>query len=262
MKNKKECKRISRKERGITLIALVITIIVLLILAGVSIATLTGQNGILTQAKNAKERTEDSQVEEEIKLAYNTVQTDALINGWDINKKASELQKELQKEDPSATVTVDGTNLKISYKGYETTISSDGTIGDLTQSDITINVEVTGEEATVTADGTKIKEVKDGNVPIPANFYYVGGSKNTGVVISDNSEDENKGDSHETASNLKGNQFVWVPKLNQKIVINVNSKKEDIASVEINGESQTVNGKTFTKTIEDAKVNRNYCVKV
>ena len=41
------------KNKGITLIALVITIIVLLILAGVSIAMLTGQNGILSQAQNA-----------------------------------------------------------------------------------------------------------------------------------------------------------------------------------------------------------------
>lgn len=49
-----------KKERGITLIALVITIVVLLILAGVSIATLTGQNGILTRANEAKEATEQA----------------------------------------------------------------------------------------------------------------------------------------------------------------------------------------------------------
>ena len=49
-----------RKQKGITLIALVITIIVLLILAGVSIAMLTGENGILTQAKKAKEETEEA----------------------------------------------------------------------------------------------------------------------------------------------------------------------------------------------------------
>ena len=42
---------VRKKERGITLIALVITIIVLLILAGVSIAMLTGNNGILTRGK-------------------------------------------------------------------------------------------------------------------------------------------------------------------------------------------------------------------
>ena len=55
--------------RGITLIALVITIIVLLILAGVSISMLTGQNGILTQASNAKKATEEAAKEENSKLS-------------------------------------------------------------------------------------------------------------------------------------------------------------------------------------------------
>ena len=51
----------NRQNKGITLIALVVTINVLLILAGVSIAILTGDNGILTQAQNAKKlRTERS----------------------------------------------------------------------------------------------------------------------------------------------------------------------------------------------------------
>ena len=54
--------------KGITLIALVITIIVLLILAGVSISMLTGDNGILTQAKLAKEKTEEAQRKEEQQL--------------------------------------------------------------------------------------------------------------------------------------------------------------------------------------------------
>ena len=61
MKKTKE----TRKNRGITLIALVITIIVLLILAGVSIAMLTGNNGILTQAKLAKENTQTAKEQEE-----------------------------------------------------------------------------------------------------------------------------------------------------------------------------------------------------
>ena len=63
MKRKK--KILKRGEKGITLIALVITIIVLLILAGVSIAMLTGENGILTQVQKAKEGTEQAQAEEE-----------------------------------------------------------------------------------------------------------------------------------------------------------------------------------------------------
>ncbi|MEI3356065.1 MAG: hypothetical protein V8R81_03165 [Clostridia bacterium] len=57
--------------KGITLVALVITIIILLILAGVSIAMLTGNNGILTQAKLAKENTVLAKQDEENKLANN-----------------------------------------------------------------------------------------------------------------------------------------------------------------------------------------------
>ena len=55
--------------KGITLIALVITIIVLLILAGVSIAMLTGQNGILTQASNAKSDTAKAEIAEKVNMA-------------------------------------------------------------------------------------------------------------------------------------------------------------------------------------------------
>lgn len=58
-----------KRSRGITLIALVITIIVLLILAGVTIATLTGDNGILTQAGSAKEKTEIAEEKEIIKMS-------------------------------------------------------------------------------------------------------------------------------------------------------------------------------------------------
>ena len=46
-----------RKSQGITLIALIITIIILLMLAGVTIATLTGENGMLSQTAKAKEET-------------------------------------------------------------------------------------------------------------------------------------------------------------------------------------------------------------
>ena len=66
--NSSFCK--NRKDgSGITLIALVITIIVLLILAGVTTAALSGNNGILTRAKEAKEKTEQAQKEEEQTLS-------------------------------------------------------------------------------------------------------------------------------------------------------------------------------------------------
>ena len=63
-----------RKNQGITLIALVITVIVLLILAGVTIATLTGDNGILTRTQEAKNKTEQAEDIEKIKLAISEAQ--------------------------------------------------------------------------------------------------------------------------------------------------------------------------------------------
>ena len=63
-----------QKNNGITLIALVITIIVLLILVGVTIATLLGDNGVLTKATEAKNEQADATVEEAIKLAWNEYQ--------------------------------------------------------------------------------------------------------------------------------------------------------------------------------------------
>ena len=59
-----------KENKGITLIALVITIIVLLILAGVTIATLTGDNGILTKANEAKTITNEKDEEEQIEIGY------------------------------------------------------------------------------------------------------------------------------------------------------------------------------------------------
>ena len=80
-----------KTSRGITLIALVITIIVLLILAGVTIATLTGENGILTKATDAKEQTEIGDEQEKVKLS--AVGALAKDNGGEI--KRSYLNDEL-----------------------------------------------------------------------------------------------------------------------------------------------------------------------
>ncbi len=67
-----------KNQKGITLIALVITIIVLLILAGVSIAMLTGQNGVLSQASNAQTKTREAQITEAVRLAVTTINADIL----------------------------------------------------------------------------------------------------------------------------------------------------------------------------------------
>ena len=82
--------KVNKKDKGITLIALVITIIVLLILAAISIAMLTGQNGILTQAQNAKNRTEDAKNKEASDLAILEQYINQYTNGeWDETKKVN-----------------------------------------------------------------------------------------------------------------------------------------------------------------------------
>ena len=68
----------TKGNKGITLIALVITIIVLLILAGVTIAALSGDNGILKRATQAKTKTGKENAEEQIKLAIMTATTEGL----------------------------------------------------------------------------------------------------------------------------------------------------------------------------------------
>ena len=91
IKTKKEKNKDMSK--GITLIALVITIIVLLILAAVSIATLTGENGILTRANDAKTSTEIAEEREKVELAATAALADDL--GGEI--KESFLKQELEK---------------------------------------------------------------------------------------------------------------------------------------------------------------------
>ena len=65
-----------RNNKGVTLVALVITIIVLLILAGVALAMLTGDSGILTNADNAKLETAISNAESSIQMAYMDIKTE------------------------------------------------------------------------------------------------------------------------------------------------------------------------------------------
>ena len=76
--------------KGITLIALVITIIVLLILAGVSIAMLTGQNGILTQANTAKTDTANAEAAERINVELNALYSAVLADSTKATFTAAE----------------------------------------------------------------------------------------------------------------------------------------------------------------------------
>ena len=68
-KARKELINTIKNRNGITLIALVVTIVVLLILAGITIALVFSQNGVIRKSQEAKENTKISQVREQLELA-------------------------------------------------------------------------------------------------------------------------------------------------------------------------------------------------
>ena len=120
-----------KNNKGITLIALVITIIVLLILAGVTIATLTGENGILTQANKAKTSNEEGEAKEMFALISN----EWMIEKNTGNKNLDEFLKskvDSNKID-SYSNNGDGT-YTIKLNSYETTINGDTEKTDLSDS--------------------------------------------------------------------------------------------------------------------------------
>ena len=118
-----------RKEKGITLIALVITIIVLLILAGVVIATLTGDNGILGKAKTAKTTNDEEKAKEQIKIAVmGSYGKDGELNYDDLTKNLGQIGiKDLPKEASyPLEVTLDGVIAEIDENGEVNFTTSGG----------------------------------------------------------------------------------------------------------------------------------------
>ncbi len=172
-------------KRGITLIALVITIIVLLILAGVSIAILTGQNGILNQAQKAKEQTEYKSAEEKVKLAIMGAKSD------DGQMTVDELSREIGYAGGSVT----GTSFPVEIRINEHTfiIERNGLVENNTLGTIT------GYEIT----NTTVKDSLGNIVKVPAGFKIVNPTDTVpnGIIIQD--VDENR--------LTFGSEFVWIP---------------------------------------------------
>ena len=233
----KERKKLNNK--GITLIALVITIIVLLILAGVSIAMLTGENGILTQAQNAKKETSIAEEKEQIALAYNA----AIAKKQSTDITAKELDDELKANDAGADATKDGENIKVTFEESkrEYIIDENGTITGPTESNIVATIKIEGEKL-------------EGEPPMPAGFTHVAGTTvDNGYVIQDGDE----------------NQYVWVPvDKDQKIKVNVTSK-EEITSITLTdpyGDTATLAerniGTTYTNNEIEPTINGPYVLKV
>ena len=120
------------KSNGITLIALVVTIIVLLILAGISIQMLTGDNGILQRAGEAKEAQEKGKIEELLKLAT--------LGGYDNNGalNANMIKQNILKDLPDAEILGNKFPLIVKVKGHTYRIDGDKTLVavDLTDDEI------------------------------------------------------------------------------------------------------------------------------
>ena len=201
--------------KGITLVALVITIVVLLILAGISIQAITN-TGLFSNAKRAAEESKYANAAEKVALAVNaSYDSTGKINDDYLKENVNKIEGLSKKID---TVTYD---LKIIVDGFEFTISESGkitgekkevaTLPDNTpQTDAGTNVKIEdswrsqnvkyiktteGTEITTLEKVATVYAVSDGQnntIPVPNGFYYVGGNKNSGVVISDDERDKNK----------------------------------------------------------------------
>ena len=105
-----------KEKKGITLIALVVTIIILIILAGVSLNLIFGQYGIVTRAQEAKEKTKGEQLAEEIKLALTEIILESEINN---EKLTNQIIKQKLENNSNLKGIVVNDKLEIQYKGYE-----------------------------------------------------------------------------------------------------------------------------------------------
>ena len=84
---KSKIKNNSSNNYGITLISLVVTIIILLILGGIAIATLTGENGLFARAKQAKENYSVSSAKEKLQLAISDLMVEQTTKGENLTKE-------------------------------------------------------------------------------------------------------------------------------------------------------------------------------
>ena len=171
-------------------------------IVGVTIATLTGENGILTRASEAAEQTEIAEEKEQLSLAYTGILADKNGQG---DVTAEELQNELHRNGRTDAQASGENPITVTYEsGREYTVDASGNITGPTVSNITATMKIVGEKVETP--------------PLPSSdFTHTEGTVDTGYVIQDSN----------------GNEFVWVPvDKNQKIQINVSSK-ENIESISL-----------------------------
>ena len=188
LNNKIRLKELKKSSKGITLIALVITIIVLLILVGVSIAMLTGDNGILTQATEAKKSNTAGAEKEQIKLAMQSLKMKKQADNVSAQVTPAELQKQLE-DDGAKNVTVEsGENdslvVKYADSKNQYKVNQNGEIVE--------NGKTPDEPGTET--GGDLPSTVDTKPFLPTGATVVEKDLSKGVVIKD----------------AKGNYWTWI----------------------------------------------------
>ena len=213
-------KKVLKEKRGITLIALVITIIVLLILAGVSIAMLTGDNGILTQATEAKEKNTIGGEKEQISLALQSLRMKKQAENVTNEITVSELDEQL-KYDGAKNVEVDNVNgyLRVKYgdSKNEYTVDQSGNIeseGEITQPE---NIAKSWE-AVSKLDTTwfSYNDLSSSNKKANVNAPVLKGNMKAIKYVGAEAESQT-GSKWANAMTTDGSMWVWIPRYAYKI---------------------------------------------
>ena len=225
-------KKVIKKNRGVTLVSLAIAVTIILILTGVIIYNLRDNLGM----SNLQEMQNDIQnLRDKVnnyyatkgaipaKLKYTNAQNIEKIKATGVisdNTDTGDFYIIDLKELENLTLNYGEDYKKITDSTTEIEASQYEDIYIINEASQNIfyvaGIQLDGEwfYTDYTNDETDSQKVNlryvEG-VKIPDGFYYVGGTKQEGIVISDNKEDMYAGTSHETAQSLKGNQFVWVP---------------------------------------------------
>ena len=177
-----------RKEKGITMIALVVTIIVLLILAGISISAITGDNGIINKSDEAKTETEISQYKEKLEIIKHgeyaddyTVNIDKFLDKYAGAVKKDKMFKEAKE------VTADHTNkvvIVVTKEGYrfEVTIEDTTYVGN-EEGGGNAGVDISKVKITITSNpenwtNGKVKVKITSNITKVSKEYSIDGGKN------------------------------------------------------------------------------------
>lgn len=218
-----------KTNKGITLIALVITIIVLLILAGVSIATLTGENGILTKASKAEEENKQGEAKEQINLAVMS----SFDKDGDFNRET--FKKEIEKIG-GTIVSEDEETIVVELDDYQATV--DAKTGEIISFEGEIPDKEAPEDWQVIAK-TDREWYNYGNAKIEKPKLK---GQMTAIKYIGESQDGNKWANAMTAD---GSMFVWIPRYAYKITEGYHSNIAGTIEVAfISTANQFLNGET------------------